>query len=50
MADLYAQVEALQLPPPHVGMEVPWAQLPAALEALQAGGTTGKVVVVVKDV
>jgi alcohol dehydrogenase len=47
MADLFDQVQALHLPPPHVGLVEPWERLPAALEALQGGGTVGKVVVVV---
>jgi hypothetical protein len=38
-------VNALNLPPPHVGLREPWERLPAALEALQGGGTLGKVVV-----
>lgn len=42
----YDRVAALRLPAPHVGLEEPWERLPQALEALQGGGTVGKVVVV----
>lgn len=45
LSDLFDEIEDLDLPPPHVGARVPWAQLPAALGALQGGGTVGKVVV-----
>lgn len=41
-------MQALGLPPAHVGLVEPWERLPAALEALQGGGTLGKVVVEVK--
>jgi hypothetical protein len=49
MEDLYAHVDALRLPAPHVGVVEAWERLPAALEALQGGGTSGKVVVMVGE-
>jgi hypothetical protein len=45
MGELWDEVAALGLPRPHVGLREPWERLPAALEALQGGGTVGKVVV-----
>jgi len=44
---LFDELQALNLPAPHVGVLEPWERLPEALEALQGGGTMGKVVVVV---
>jgi alcohol dehydrogenase len=49
MTRLYANVDELRLPAPHVGVTEPWARLPEALAALQGGGTLGKVVVVVGE-
>jgi hypothetical protein len=45
MTELWDDVEALRLPAPHVGELHAWEGLPGALEALQGGGTIGKVVV-----
>ena len=50
LSDLAARVEALRLPPPHVGAEFEGiGRLPDALELLQSGESVGKVVVHVTD-
>lgn len=38
-------MDALQLPPPLVGVTADFADLPAALKRFQSGDTVGKVVV-----
>jgi len=46
LLSLLAELEDLDLPPPRVGMEFSWTELPKALEAFQSGRTSGKIVIV----
>jgi len=45
LLSLLSELENLQLPPPRVGMEFSWEELPKALEAFQSGKTSGKIVI-----
>ena len=45
LLSLLAELEDLALPPPRVGMEFSWTELPKALEAFQSGRTSGKIVI-----
>ncbi|CAL6359900.1 unnamed protein product [Bathycoccus prasinos] len=45
LLSLLSELEKLELPPPRVGMEFSWEELPKALEAFQSGKTSGKIVI-----
>jgi len=45
LLSLLAELEDLAMPPPRVGMEFSWTELPKALEAFQSGRTSGKIVI-----
>jgi synaptic vesicle membrane protein VAT-1 len=49
LPDAFAAARALIEMPPCIGARFPFAELPAALRALQSGRTVGKVVVLVRD-
>ena len=45
LLSLLSDLENLKLPPPMVGMEFKWEELPKALEMFQSGKTSGKIVI-----
>ena len=49
LAKLAAELQEMQLPPPHVGETFSFDDAPSALRRFQSGRTVGKVVLEVQD-